>query len=442
MNRDTSHKPDLGSHKEHHPKRQIPGPQAPDANEVIELDSDDESDTTGSSPVMSLNESHGLGNTNVTGNSSNSESADIVTVVDADADDDDVVITSVVPANSQLRGTRPHPDDEFNRIVRQRPDRRPTPTSVGVAPGGDDDVQILEERSVITAGPRLWFTMLNGPLTESETASSSDDDFNSPAEWGSLPPRHMNNTSDDADYRRVLVRRIASQGDRVFHRFHQAIQDNNVDGPARRILQSLFEHTTPDGIELGDHFFPMGVLGSNDIERSVMDRIERDNEREMDRKIETENTFNRKALLEKRSQIKREVQGYTSDITSNMIIGCELCGVTLGEGIPAEFKTNLEYNKKLAQLSIEYGVSAPWFCFKQLTEVDKDLSRRVFLSKCGHSFCGMCIKNIGNRPRATKKNSKQDITIDNPRIYAPAKCPSFGCEHKFRGKKSFIELYF
>lgn len=172
----------------------------------------------------------------------------------------------------------------------------------------------------------------------------------------------------------------------------------------------------------------------------ILERIEQDNEQIIDRKLRDENIYNRNVTNQKRDAIKREQLGYTSAIDGDNI-GCELCGVTLGEGIPQDFKPQLHYAENFQQYREDYKCHAPWFCCKQLTDVDKDLSKRVFLNKCGHLYCGRCIKNIGNRPRA-KKGQKLQISIDNPHIFAPGKCVATECGHRLVGKKNFTELYF
>lgn len=172
----------------------------------------------------------------------------------------------------------------------------------------------------------------------------------------------------------------------------------------------------------------------NEIEELIMRRIERDNDRAVDERFEKEKVFNLKTI-----QLKREVaeledkEKYTNDLSPNDIIVCELCGVRLGEGIPDGFRTDPRYNAKLDEYQTEYGVLAPWFCLITLTETDCELSKRVFAAKCGHTYCGRCVKNIGNAPRAKRQKLKD---MSHPQVYAPLKCSCGGSL-----KRKFTELY-
>ena len=83
---------------------------------------------------------------------------------------------------------------------------------------------------------------------------------------------------------------------------------------------------------------------------------------------------------------------------------CELCNIELGEGVPEDFQGDVRYDSKFQHYCQEYECTAPWFCIYPFTKVDIDLSKRAFISKCGHLFCGRCVKNIGNRPKEKRKN--------------------------------------
>lgn len=176
------------------------------------------------------------------------------------------------------------------------------------------------------------------------------------------------------------------------------------------------------------------------MERSIMERIERENDRDLDGKMHQENIYNTKQLKSKKDIAAHEVHGYTNDIKPDVPLVCELCAVPLGTGIPEEFKPNLKYDANLEHYSRLYRVQAPWFCCKQILLTDIELSKRVFVAKCGHVYCGRCIKNIGNRPRNKRANKK--ITIDNPGLSCPRRCPAVECGQEFRGKRTFTELYF
>lgn len=176
------------------------------------------------------------------------------------------------------------------------------------------------------------------------------------------------------------------------------------------------------------------------MERSIMERIDRENDRDLDGKLRQENKYNTKQLHAKQAIAANEQHGYTNDINSQTAFTCELCAVPLGTGIPEEFTPNPKYDANLERYSRLYRVQAPWFCSRQISPVDIDLSKRVFVAKCGHVYCGRCIKNIGNRPR--QKRASKQLTIENPGLSCPRRCPAPECNLEFRGKRTFTELYF
>lgn len=189
---------------------------------------------------------------------------------------------------------------------------------------------------------------------------------------------------------------------------------------------------------------PVLDSGSNEIEASILNRIERENEREVDRRLQSENIYNKKALADKVSVTQKEHKGYTNDISELRDLCCELCATSLGEGIPEGFIPNAKYDDRIEKYQQMYGVPAPWFCVKLITEVDRDLSKRVFAAKCGHVYCGRCVKNIGSRIPIRRKRRKQadPISIENPVIFSPRGCVADSCGSNFRGKTPFTEVFF
>ncbi|SGZ51312.1 CIC11C00000002957 [Sungouiella intermedia] len=186
------------------------------------------------------------------------------------------------------------------------------------------------------------------------------------------------------------------------------------------------------------------MYGQQDVvSNTIMERLARDDEAALDRKIANENIHNRRVLQQKEGVAAGEAEGYTNNITANENLMCELCGVELGEGIPSDFKPDPRYDENLSEYAGRFRVNAPWFCIRQCFDADIELSKRVFAAKCGHVFCGRCIKNIGNRPpgRQSKKQSEA-LSIINPQISAPRKCPAKDCGIMFtKGKKTFSELF-
>lgn len=180
----------------------------------------------------------------------------------------------------------------------------------------------------------------------------------------------------------------------------------------------------------------------DEVSSAIMERLEREDESQLDRKIESENRHNRKLLLQKQYVAKDEAAGHTNDVAPGTNLLCELCGVVLGEGIPADFQPDPQYDDELQAHAARCHVNAPWFCVRQCFDTDIQLSKRVFMAKCGHAFCGRCIKNIGNRPPGRRMKKQEQFSILNPHISAPRKCPAAGCGSTFnKAKRTFTELY-
>lgn len=190
------------------------------------------------------------------------------------------------------------------------------------------------------------------------------------------------------------------------------------------------------------HGLEFGFGGAEQgVSAHVLEAIRRSEEREMDKKLEKEDQINRKTLEKKQEAAKDLVEGYTSTISTDDNYVCELCAVVLGEGIPLDFKPDIKYDDNIDEHAAKLRTNAPWFCIRQCFDTDIELLKRVFAAKCGHVFCGRCIKNIANRPllKGRKKNEKSSIL--NPRVSSPHKCPVKDCGASFMGKKTFTELY-
>ncbi|CAI5756421.1 unnamed protein product [Candida verbasci] len=185
---------------------------------------------------------------------------------------------------------------------------------------------------------------------------------------------------------------------------------------------------------------------NGEVASSILQRIEEDNNRLLDARINRERNYNKKQLHDKVKSANKIDSNHTSNIKpneneneqSNLV--CELCNVVLGQGAPTDFKGDSKYNLNFEKYSQQYKCQAPWFCTNPFTEVDYELSKRIFVAKCGHLFCGRCVKNIGNRQKKTK-STPQGFTIHNPSIFAPSKCITKNCNKKFTAK-SFTEVYF
>lgn len=212
----------------------------------------------------------------------------------------------------------------------------------------------------------------------------------------------------------------------------------------RRLRQrtSPYVHNLPHqgGLWLGAGFEFTESPNSNHVPGHVLEAIRRAEDRDMDKKLQKENKGHEKILQEKQKIAETSAEGYSSTISADDNYVCELCAVVLGEGIPDDFKPDPSLDDDLPEHAAKLRTNAPWFCVRQCFDADIELLKRVFAAKCGHVFCGRCIKNIGSRP-PVKGRKKTKSTIVDPRISAPKKCPAENCGVTFRGKKPFEELY-
>lgn len=214
----------------------------------------------------------------------------------------------------------------------------------------------------------------------------------------------------------------------------------------RRLRQRTNPHMhnqpRPSGFWYGAglEFSDSGIHHSTQVPAHVLDAIRRAEEREMDKKLQKENKMHEQTLKEKQLVAETSAEGYTSTISAKDNYVCELCAVVLGEGIPSDFEPDPVLDAALPDHAAVLRTNAPWFCMRQCFDADIELLKRVFAAKCGHVFCGRCIKNIGSRP-SLKGLKKTKSTILDPRISAPRKCPAENCGITFKGKKPFEELY-
>lgn len=285
----------------------------------------------------------------------------------------------------------------------------------------DDDVQITGQTHVMSpaiqypGGPMHPPVINRNPVSRSSTSTT--------------PPTPVHIQRRNQRRRQQLPRRrgayitdvLGPNAYEYLHSFASLPADQQVS-----LFHLWHEHETRD-----------------DISGSIMARLEREDELALDRKIENEKIYNRKMLQKKRQEAKENDEMHTTNISPESNLLCELCGIQLGEGIPDDFTPNPKFNAQLEKHATGNKVQAPWFCMTQCLVTDRALSKRSFVAKCGHVFCGRCIKNIGNRPagRRTKKQEKE-VSIDNPAISAPRRCPATECSHQFsRGKRAFVELF-
>lgn len=126
---------------------------------------------------------------------------------------------------------------------------------------------------------------------------------------------------------------------------------------------------------------------------------------------------------------------------------CVLCGVELGLGIPDDFKGIVDEDKGVSfeALQSKYKCHCPYQTLARPTQVDRDMSRRTFVSSCGHTFCGRCFVRIDNaRSMNTKsKNKLKGLKgPSHPDNYGPKQCPAEGCKCLLRKRRMMREAYF
>ncbi|CDO92852.1 unnamed protein product [Kluyveromyces dobzhanskii CBS 2104] len=147
---------------------------------------------------------------------------------------------------------------------------------------------------------------------------------------------------------------------------------------------------------------------------------------------------------------KEETVMVTDDVAAKTCVEipvCVLCGIELGVGIPDDWKGVSAEDKGVSfeALQSHYKFHCPYQTLARPTQIDKDLSRRTYVSSCGHTFCGRCQVRINNARdiSAKEKNKlKNSQGPSHPDNYGPKKCPSEGCNSNLRKKGIMREVYF
>lgn len=131
-----------------------------------------------------------------------------------------------------------------------------------------------------------------------------------------------------------------------------------------------------------------------------------------------------------------------------IVPSCVLCGVELGVGIPDNYYGIAEEDRSLTfeDLVTKYGYHCPYQSLYRPTQLDKDLSKRTFISKnCGHLYCGRCFARIDNAKRKSKLSKKNLSELkgpSNPNNYGPRMCPAKNCTTIIRVRGRLKEVYF
>lgn len=309
-------------------------------------------------------------------------------VIEVESEDDDILITGSNPNPPPLRRQLNSGGNNSRNEFTNSPETQ-----------NDDDIQIVNERPIARQPP-------NAPISSAM---------------------------------RLMYGRIMRNAEN-FVRYY-----NNDQQGQRRPTRFQSREQVLDRLRFdsGLHSIQFNPYADSDaVDGSILARIEQQTDEAVDTRLKSESLYNKKQFQEKKEISAKEIQGYVNNITPESQICCELCGITLGQGIPSDFRPDPRYNLRLEKYAKQYRVQAPWFCISLCSEIDIDLSKRVFVAKCGHTYCGRCVKNIGNRPKRTKA-TPSGLTIANPALYAPPKCPGQGADcHKRFTARSFAELYY
>jgi hypothetical protein len=187
-----------------------------------------------------------------------------------------------------------------------------------------------------------------------------------------------------------------------------------------------------------------GTDNGDQVSQELLDMIQRREDAEFDRKRSRnlDNTTSVQKEMDRRISLIKEP--FTTKIDPEEEYVCCLCAVKLGEGLPQDFSGN-KLRKPLAALQEQDDVQAPYRAMDLITDADRDLSKRIFIAACGHTYCGRCVKNISGVRAALKESKKKfrkaENDIKNPFIYAPGSCVGPGCMKRLMGKKAFVEMF-
>ncbi|ODV98217.1 hypothetical protein PACTADRAFT_48015 [Pachysolen tannophilus NRRL Y-2460] len=213
-------------------------------------------------------------------------------------------------------------------------------------------------------------------------------------------------------------------------------------------------------------FHGFGRVNPGDDQR-IMDQIRRSEEEIQDKRVSErmKHANSYKEKLETKKITKDEkLHGFTDSISEEQDLICVLCGISLGKGIPKDFKpiSTSENNdsKDLLIKSIDDNhVSYPWqFHNRTFTDDEIELSKKVFFTKCGHVYCGRCTdmisKNSKGNGLAKKRQKTEIISVilnkeeeirenflinANGTAIIPKRCCGYNCGKRLT---QFSEIYF
>ncbi|KAH3678314.1 hypothetical protein WICMUC_001595 [Wickerhamomyces mucosus] len=395
-------------------------------------------------------------------------------------DDDDIMIINERPAEAPLTNDR-------QSVTRANHNNRSTRRRQAGSFGDEDEVQIIgarhipnQERVETSSGlvifaPNNQYVIQGDPPNEPERRSFSNV-ANDSSPIRSTQTQRLRAAREERERitrerRESQVRREQAARDRQARRAPRRTSHArypfgygliaNIMNPLRIRNQELFDFNDDDYDEDEDpDFFPGMVLSGfsgfehfrrnptdydDRVGQDILNMIEQRESVEFDNKTK-KNLDSTKSLQNQISDKAASIHDpFTTKIDTEEEYVCPLCGVTLGQGIPETFKGNI-LNEPLPKLQELHEVQAPYQACNLITEVDRDLSKRIFIAGCGHTYCGRCVKNITNVKETLQskklKMKKTDNLIENPYVYAPSKCVAPDCEHSLRiGKRRFNEVF-
>lgn len=237
------------------------------------------------------------------------------------------------------------------------------------------------------------------------------------------------------------------------------------------ILNGFFNFTNyPDSMAAYLHSRVYGNQGSpsdDDMEeaqtQSIIDIIQEREESERDQRVKEYNRKTQSLQQKYIEEAKHLPPGYSASFATPEVIKdndndkddeeeedmivCTLCGVELGVGIPDEFSgiTPEDIPLSFDELMEKYDSRCPYQTLGRPSTLDRDLSKRTYVSNCGHLFCGRCFRRY-LYAREMKSKSKKSLQLklgaSHPDNFAPKICPADNCKYQVRAKAKMKEVYF
>lgn len=222
-----------------------------------------------------------------------------------------------------------------------------------------------------------------------------------------------------------LVRRA-----QVFGRLHGLFVDDEEDedyypGMELPVLRHVWQHPVAD----------------DEVPQDLMEMIQRREEAEFDKKREKNLDGTAGVQREMDERVAAIKEPFTTKIDQQEEYVCPLCAVTLGVGIPDDFTSN-RASRPLPAWQESEDVRAPFRALELVTAADRDLSKRVFVARCGHTYCGRCVRNISKaREMKGRRYKREENDITNLYVCSPKQCIGADCSKRLTGKTAFVEVF-